>query len=62
MREREDWDEILVKQQILSKNNTFKTAFKATLGYYAARALVNFVGLGVFGLIVFTVYKLLTRS
>ena len=54
----DDFEEELVKQRILSRNNTFKTAFKATLGFYAAQTLVTFFGLGTIGLTIFVLYKL----
>jgi len=33
----------IAKNHILSTNNTFKTAFKATLGYYAGRFVAGLI-------------------
>lgn len=37
------------------ENAPFKTAFKATMGFYVAQTLVTFVGLAIIGAIIITV-------
>lgn len=37
------------------ENAPFKTAFKATMGFYIAQTLVTFLGLGFIGAIIITV-------
>lgn len=51
-----DIEEELVKSRILSKNNTFKSAFMATLGFYAGQTVATLLGLLSIGLLVFIVY------
>jgi len=55
----DNFDEELTKNRILSENKTFKAAFTATLGYYAARMLVTFLGITLFCGTIFLIYKLL---
>ncbi len=40
-----DVEEQLLKQRIVSNNITFKSAFKATLGFYAAQFVSTLLGL-----------------
>lgn len=42
-----DLEETMLKNRVLSNNLTFKTAFKATMGFYAAQFVVTLMGLGV---------------
>lgn len=48
-------EERLMKRKILSKNNTFRTAFMATLGFYAGQTVATLLGaltiLGVFAVL-----------
>lgn len=53
-----DLNDQIVKQRVLSQNSTFKTAFSATLGFYAARSLINLVGLSVFATVIFVLYNI----
>lgn len=46
---KEDFEDEMVKNRIISKNGTFKTAFKATLGFYAGQATATLFGLLVIG-------------
>lgn len=41
----------------LLKDQPFKTAFKATLGFYAAQTLITVVGLLIFGSIIYVAVK-----
>lgn len=50
-----DLEDLALKTLIISKNNTFKTAFKATLGFYVGQFVATILGLLV---IVFTIYIL----
>lgn len=54
-----DIEEVVLKNRILSQNNTFKTAFTATLGFYAAQLLATVLGLAVIGSVVFIGYEFL---
>lgn len=53
---RNNLEEEALKYRILSKNNTFKTAFTATLGFYAAQFVATILGLGTLGLVIFIAY------
>jgi hypothetical protein len=44
-----DLEETMLKNKVLSNNLTFKTAFKATMGFYAAQFVATLLGLGVLG-------------
>lgn len=56
---KENLEEELLKTRVLSKNNTFKSAFSATLGFYAAQTLVTFLGFGTFFLVGYIAYRIL---
>lgn len=56
---RNDLEEEMLKSRVLSKNNTFKTAFKATLGFYAGQFVATVLGLLTIGLIGSLIYILL---
>jgi hypothetical protein len=56
---KDNFDEELTKNRILTQNTTFKAAFKATLGYYAATALVHLATVGLLASLCYIVYKLL---
>jgi hypothetical protein len=57
-----DLEKQILKTKILSNNSTFKTAFTATLGFYAARMVATILGLITIGSIIvvvgFIVYEL----
>lgn len=55
----QDLEEMRLKQQILIQNNTFKTAFTATLGFYAGQFVATILGVGVVSGAIFVVYELL---
>lgn len=60
---REDLEGEMLKNRILSKNGTFKTAFKATLGFYAGQFVATLFGLLFFAslaAIAVLLYKLVT--
>lgn len=46
------------KDRILNKNITFKTAFKATLGFYAAQVVVGLVRLALLAGFCVVIYKI----
>lgn len=46
---KENLEDEMLKSRILSKNGTFKTAFKATLGFYAGQFVATMFGLLVVG-------------
>jgi len=49
-------EEALLKNTILSTNTTFKAAFGATMGFYAAQFLATLLGLAVFGGVFVAIY------
>jgi hypothetical protein len=59
---RDDLENVVLKNRVLSQNSTFKTAFNATMGYYAAQFVGTLLGLATIALILGAVmlgYKLL---
>ncbi len=54
-------EDLVLKNRVLSKNNTFKAAFTATLGFYAGQFVATLLGLGTIGMVIFVIYEL-TRS
>lgn len=60
----QDLEEMRLKERVLNQNSTFKTAFKATMGFYAAQFVATLLGLTVLGIVLFVgvgIYILATR-
>ncbi len=49
-------EENLLKNSILSTNNTFKAAFGATMGFYLAQFVATILGLTILGAVIAAVY------
>lgn len=58
LRDEMEIDNAFTKQRILSQNNTFKTAFTATLGFYAGQTVATFLGIGTFAIVGYLAYKI----
>lgn len=55
----QDLEQMRLKERILTQNDTFKTAFTATLGFYAGQFVATVLGITVFSGLIFVVYELL---
>lgn len=55
----QDLEETALKATVLATTNTFKGAFKATMGFYAAQFVATILGLGTLALGIGLIYLIL---
>lgn len=53
-----DLENSMLKNRILSENKTFKTAFVATLGFYAGQFVSTVIGFTIMLGLIFVLYKM----